>query len=440
MAGEPEQELTCRNMDNADTLRVTQNRLSEPSKGGKLARKRRFQYGSLFQRGKRNKVWVARWWEEKAGPEGKELRIRRSETLGTVAELTSRRQAEQFLVQRMQRINSDRCLSQSTRRFVDFVRVDWEPVMLPTMKYATQKSYAYFLRVHLIPALGALALRELSRERIQAMLNAKLAAGLAWETVHHLQCALSKILGTAVEWGLIEANPVRMTRLPRRSRNRQRVVLTPEQLRLLLARLPEPSRSLVLLLTVTGLRVGELLALRWRNVDLGAAWLRVEETVYDGHFDAPKSRHSVRLVPLGPLAIAVLLARHAPHDPAALVFSSTKGTVLDRHTLLSRQLKPAAKALGLGNVNWHLLRHSNATLHDSIGTPLGTVQALLGHSSSEITRQVYLHSLTEDRRMAVEKLEALLIGPQSDPSLGFPKLLLPKFADGTEDIGRGARI
>ena len=214
------------------------------------------------------------------------------------------------------------------------------------------------------------------------------------------------------------------------------------QLRSLLAGLPEPARSLVFLLTLTGLRVGELLALRWRNVDLDASWLRVEETVYEGHFDEPKSRHSIRLIPLGPIAVAVLSARQAraPQDPGALVFPSEKGTVLDRRTLLSRQLKPAAKTAGLGNVNWHLLRHSNATLHDSIGTPLGTVQALLGHSSGEITRQVYLHSLTEDRRSAVNRLEALIIGPISDPSLGFPKLLLPKFADGTGDIGRGARI
>jgi integrase len=114
--------------------------------------------------------------------------------------------------------------------------------------------------------------------------------------------------------------------------------------------------------------------------------------------------------------------------------------VLDRHTLLSWQLKPAAKALGFGNVNWHLLRHSNATLHDSIGTPLGTVQALLGHSLGEITRQVYLHSLTEDRRSAVMKLEALLIGPKSDPSVGTQQLLLPEFADAAGDIGRGDRI
>ena len=150
----------------------------------------------------------------------------------------------------------------------------------------------------------------------------------------------------------------------------------------------------------------------------------------------------MRPVPLGPLAVALLSTRYvqAPHDPAAVVFSSAKGTALDRHTLLSRQLKPAARVSGLGNVNWHMLRHSNATLHDSIGTPLGTVQALLGHSSSEITRQIYLHSLSGDRRTAVEKLEALIIGPTSDPSLGFQKLLLPEFVEDAGDIGRGDRI
>jgi integrase len=224
--------------------------------------------------------------------------------------------------------------------------------------------------VHLIPALGELRLRDIGREPIQSMLNAKLASGLAWETVHHLQCALSKILGTAVEWGYIEANPVRMT----------------------------TSRSLVLLLMLTGLRIGELLALRWRNVDLATGVIRVEETVYEGHFDEPKSRHSMRLIPLGPLAVAVLSERckQVVVDSSSLVFSSRAGGTLDRRTLLSRQLKPVAKAAGVGNVTWHLLRHSNATLHDSLGTPLGTVQALLGHSSSEITRQVYLHSLPGD--------------------------------------------
>jgi len=67
-------------------------------------------------------------------------------------------------------------------------------------------------------------------------------------------------------------------------------------------------------------------------------------------------------------------------DPSTVVFSSCTGGTLDRRTLLSRQLKPAAKAVGLTNLTWHLLRLSNATLRDSLGTPLGTVQALLaGH-------------------------------------------------------------
>ena len=253
---------------------------------------------------------------------------------------------------------------------------------------------------------------------------------------------LSKILGSAVEWGYIQANPVRMTRLPRRRRSHAKAVLTPVQLRLLVATLPEPSRSLVLLLMLTGLRIGELLALRWRNVDLATGLVRVEETVYDGHFDEPKSRHSVRLIPLGPLAVAVLSERRKQglDDPSILVFSSRTGSTLDRRTLLSRQLKPAAKAVGLDNVSWHLLRHSNATLHDSLGTPLGTVQALLGHSSSEITRQVYLHSLPEDRRVAAYKLEAYLFGPKLDPNFCWRKCTLSEFVGAEEVIGRGEEI
>jgi integrase len=195
-------------------------------------------------------------------------------------------------------------------------------------------------------------------------------------------------------------------------------------------------------LMLTGLRIGELLALRWRNVDLATGVVRVQETVYEGHFDEPKSKHSVRLIPLGPFAVAVLSERRKQglDDPSILVFSTRTGSTLDRRTLLSRQLKPAAKAVGLGNVTWHLLRHSNATLHDSLGTPLGTVQALLGHSSSEITRQVYLHSLPEDRRVAAEKLEAHLIGPKSDPSSGFGTPMLPGFVGAEEVVGRGEEI
>ncbi len=96
-------------------------------------------------------------------------------------------------------------------------------------------------------------------------------------------------------------------------------------------------------------------------------------------------------------------------NPDALVFGTRKNAPLSRRNLLNRQLKPTAAAVGLTDINWHWLRHANASLHDSVGTPLGTVQALLGHSSSEITREVYLHSVAGDAKQAVAKIEKVLL-------------------------------
>lgn len=80
----------------------------------------------------------------------------------------------------------------------------------------------------------------------------------------------------------------------------------------------------------------------------------------------------------------------------------------------------AAEALGIVGANWHWLRHANATLLDAVGTPLGTVQALLGHSSAEVTREVYLHSLPADAKRAVADVEKL-IGLNWTQVLEIPK-------------------
>jgi integrase len=167
------------------------------------------------------------------------------------------------------------------------------------------------------------------------------------------------------------------------------------------------------LLALTGLRIGELLALRWQNIDLEQGTLRVTQTVYDGHFDLPKTQRSQRSVPLAPKAIQILAARKpAVLNPETLVFTTRTGTPFNRHNLSNQQFKPTCRELKLVGVSWHWLRHANATLLDAVGTPLGTVQALLGHSSSEMTREVYLHSIPAVARAAVKKVEELLIGPK----------------------------
>jgi integrase len=217
------------------------------------------------------------------------------------------------------------------------------------------------LDVHLNPAFGQRQLRELTREELQSFLSRKLSNGLSWETVHHFKCGMSKILGAAEEWGYIAENVAQKTKLPRRQRGTERIVLTPIQVRDIAAVLNEPARSVTLLLALTGLRVGELLALRWGCIDLTARMLRVCETVYDGHFDQPKTKRSARTIPIGTETAEILAAiRPAAIDAKALVFATREGLPLDRWNLLRKHLKPAAKKLGLPGVTWHLLRHSHA--------------------------------------------------------------------------------
>jgi integrase len=398
--------------DTSSTIAVDAEQARRAIRGGTMAR-RRYQRGSLFQRGKRQKVWVARWWEDIINADGTMGRMRRSTVIGSVADFTTRRLAMNALSERLRLLNSGSQRPQTMRTLKDFVQKDWEPVVLPTLKYATQKHYKYVLGAHLIPVFGEHRLSDISREAIQAFLMAKLRDGLSWETVHHFRCALSKVLGTAEEWNYIADNPARKARLPRREYKSERSILTPEQIQRLLTALPEPSKSAVTLLVLTGLRIGELLALRRKSVDLGAQALRITETVYEGHFDSPKTKRSVRSIPIGPKSISILsvLCKDA-NDPDSLVFSTRSGQPLCRRNLFHRQLRPTCEKLGLPKTTWHALRHCHATLLDAVGAPLGTVQALLGHASPEVTRQIYLHAIPAEQRRAVKGVERLLIGPK----------------------------
>jgi integrase len=400
-------------MDPRTTLSVDAEPAERALKGGKLARKKHFQHGSLFKRGKKNKVWVARFREPIIGPDGESTDVRRSEILGTIADLPTKRDAEIVLARRLQRLNSANYNPRSCCRFRDFVE-EWKTQTLPALKYATQKHYEYVIDVHLLPAFGDVQLRFISRESIQALVARELQQGLGWRTVKHVRTTLGTILGTAEVWGYIDDNPVRKTRLPRRGPRPEKPMPSPEQLRLLLEKLPEPSNSLAWLLVLTGLRIGELLALRWQDVDLAGGVLRVRRTLYEGHFDEPKTKSSMRVVPLGPQGREIFsrIESKSLADPQALVFQTQHGTPLCRRNLSHRQLQPGCRELKIEGFSWHSLRHANATLLDAVGTPIGTTQALLGHSSSEITRSVYVHALPAGAREAVEKVEALLIGPK----------------------------
>ena len=119
-----------------------------------------------------------------------------------------------------------------------------------------------------------------------------------------------------------------------------------------------------------------------RNVDFYAGVLGLRLVKRTVNFDDPKTRTSRRTVPLSPKAIEILAKLKVDAlDSEALVFRTERATPLCRRNLANRQLAPTCKALRLERISWHSLRHANATLLDSVNTPLGTLQALLGHSS-----------------------------------------------------------
>jgi integrase len=292
--------------------------------------------------------------------------------------------------------------------FGSFVAEHFEPGILPTLKYATQKSYRFLLRKHLLPRFRDCRLCDIRRAEIQQYLVDKLKHGFAWETTNHLRNLLSRIFSTAVSWNYLSDHPVRGVKMPERTLKRPHRYLTIEQVRRLIVVSDGLVRTIVLLAAMTGLRIGEILALRWGRINFVAATLRVEETCCEGHFGTPKTKASRREVPLSPTVVQALLARRsrcADVSPEALVFATGQGTPLASDNLRKRDLRPACARAGLPFINWHALRHTHGTLLHELGTPLKVAQAQLGHSHMSTTLEVYTHASASAQRQTVDQLE-----------------------------------
>ncbi|MGB2888046.1 MAG: site-specific integrase [Candidatus Acidiferrales bacterium] len=191
--------------------------------------------------------------------------------------------------------------------------------------------------------------------------------------------------------------------------------LLPDQVRQLLAEIREPYHSLVLLAVLTGLRRGELFALRWGALDLEKGVLGVRESVYNGHFSTPKTHSSVRRIPLSSPLVELLRRRKAlatDTRPEALVFASRKGTPLWPEDILKRVIQPACDRLKMPRVGWHTFRHTHATLLNELGESVKTAQVILGHSDIATTLQVYTHAVPESVSQAEERLAQKLMDPK----------------------------
>ena len=218
---------------------------------------------------------------------------------------------------------------------------------------------------------------------------------------------LSAVLRTAEKWGHLQENPARGVDLPKLKTVRPKWALTVQQATELLKRLPPLGRAMVGLALLSGLRRGELFALRWRDIDEEARVLKVREAVYDGAFDVPKTDAGRRQVPLSEAALRFIgeWKGHAGKTEAeSLVFSTRTGKAISPNNVLRRAIFPACEALGLPHATWLTFRRTYSSWCHDKGVPSKVIAQLIGHANVDTTLNVYTQVLEGALRSAAERV------------------------------------
>ena len=255
------------------------------------------------------------------------------------------------------------------------------------------------LNCHLIPFFGRMPLADISSGVIAEFTAQKLGDGLAPKTVNNLLTALRCLLARAVDWGDLDAVPkVRWVR----AEDPEFDFLDFEEAERLWNTATEPTWGPMIRIAIrTGLRQGELRALKWDDVDLVRGVVHVRRSAYRMQVGTPKTKSSRRDVPLSPQALAEL--KEHRHLRGEFVFCNEDGSML-RKEQGKRQLWHACKRAGLRRVRWHVLRHTFASHLVMRGRSLKEVQELMGHTTIKMTMR-YAHLSPEVRREAVNSLD-----------------------------------
>lgn len=370
--------------------------------------------------GKRGTSWAIKWLDA----DGRHCH----ETLGREPQW-NRRRAERELGKRLDAVENGHWRKPTAVTFAEFVE-RFEADYLPgrNLKPSTLIDYRGALRLHLVPFFGARALTSIEPADVDRYIAAK-TGKLSAKTIGNHLGLLRVMFRVAKRWKLRTSNPIEDVDAPRVQHVEMNVLTEAEIARLLTAYSelgsdpPEGTeaawwaltRRLVEVGLGTALRRGELLALRWRDVDLLEARLRVRESLVRGVFQAPKSRTSRRTIELGPRMVGVLeeqwQASHYRGDEELVFGHPALGTPLDPSKLSRHYMRPALKQASITKPfrPWHDLRHTALTHEAAAGNPQAYVQLKAGHSQGSITER-YIHAAQVMFPGAAARGEARMFG------------------------------
>lgn len=299
----------------------------------------------------------------------------------------------------------------------------WLEASASQLRPRTHLRYEQLLRLHAVPQLGKLRIARVAPQHLQRLYADRLAAGQSPASVKQLHAVLHKSFSDAARWGVVVRNVVDLVSPPRVVRSKIRA-LDPDQSRQLLRyALDDRLSALYVLALSTGMRQGELLALRWRDVDLDRGSAQVRGTLQrtKGGFVVaePKTAQSRRQVLLS-TACASALRRHRAQQAqerlqlgpawldADLVFTNGIGGYLEERNVVRRSFQPILAEAGLPRIRFHDLRHTAATLLLGEGVHPKVVSDMLGHSQISITLDLYSHVTPTMQRAATDAMDAIL--------------------------------
>ncbi len=294
-----------------------------------------------------------------------------------------------------------------------------EQVCKPTMRPNTYQTYRFNLSHHVIPSLGHIKLQKLTPEQVQAFYVQKQHEGLKPRSIAVVHMALSSALDNAVKWGLVARNVAKLTTLPRIERYEAQILTVEQAYKLLQVARGSRIEVLLLVALTTGMRRGELLALRWGDIDFEQCMLYVRRTVSPivgaGYVEGdPKTKAGRRKIALPDVVIEALKEHRERQEKArieagekwrdlGIVFCNLYGDFYDPGGM-RRKFKKLLRDAGLPDMRFHDLRHSAAMVLAAAQVDLKTAQERLGHGSIATTADIYMQVTMKMQQEAVKKL------------------------------------
>ena len=366
----------------------------------------------------------------------KDGKTKRRQKWEKVPEPNTKKHADKLLVERLSQINKSEFIEPSKITFAEFQNIWMEKYAIGEgqIRPSTLVLYDGHFRNHLIPAFGGTVLSKIGVEDIQGFKAVKTASGLSPQTVKHLLRLLRQMLDHAIDWGYIRTNPAKKVRNPRIPR-RDMDCLTSEEGGVFLNHVPDKWYPFFLTAIVTALRAGELIGMKWRNLDWNRGQYFVKETFLrprGGHpacMAEPKTDSSMAPVDLTPSCLDALRHHRARQNEEKLqagdkyqnqdlIFATPLGTWVHPSNTTNRVFHPTLKAAGIRQIRFHDLRHTCASLLIAQNESPKYIQTQLRHASFEMTFDRYGHLFPDSNKEAASRLDQAIFGGASRTSVG----------------------